>query len=267
MMAKVVMVMADGRLAMFVLPATARIDLEKARRILGAKDVRLATEDEFIDTFSDCDIGAMPPFGDLYGVPLYVDKALEEDEIIYFQACTHTDAISVAFKDYLSTVNPCIVNVAARIAPAPSEQLAGPSEKASLPTPIAETLTARLNSTYEQAVAKTRSALASKGFGIITEIDVQRTLRDKLGVEFRRYLILGACNPSIAHAALEQHLDSGLLLPCNVAIYEDEGGSVIVIQDPERLIVASEHPDLAPLATIARKHLEAALAKVYEGAI
>jgi Ala-tRNA(Pro) deacylase len=112
LMAKVVMVVADGKLAMVVLPASCRIDEERAAAALNAEVVRLAREDEFASTFADCDIGAMPPFGNLYGVPVYVDNALAEDETITFQAGTHTWTISLRYADFERLVGPTVADLA-----------------------------------------------------------------------------------------------------------------------------------------------------------
>ena len=90
----------------------------------------------------------------------------------------------------------------------------------------------RLNIPYEEAARRVTAALKDEGFGILTEIDVQATLKQKLDADFRRYVILGACNPSLAHRALLADLDVGLLLPCNVIVYEEDGGSVISVIDP-----------------------------------
>jgi len=109
--AKVVMVFADGAMAMLVLPASHRTDLTKAAAALDAKDVWLADEHEFAALFPDCELGAMPPFGNLYGVPVYMDQTLSEDETIVFQAGTHTETISMAYADYARLVKPQIVDV------------------------------------------------------------------------------------------------------------------------------------------------------------
>jgi Ala-tRNA(Pro) deacylase len=111
MIAKVVMVYADGDMAMLVLPASHRTDLTKVAAALGAQDVRLASEHEFAEIFRDCDVGAMPPFGNLYGIPVYVDQTLTEDESIVFQAGTHTETIRMSYADYAYLVSPMIVDI------------------------------------------------------------------------------------------------------------------------------------------------------------
>ena len=112
MLAKVVMVFAEGKMVMLALPATHRVDLTKAGRVLGAKDVRLAREDEFAAAFPDCEVGAMPPFGNLYDLPVYIDKALAEDETIVFNAGTHTDTISLKYTDYERLAKPTVADFA-----------------------------------------------------------------------------------------------------------------------------------------------------------
>jgi Ala-tRNA(Pro) deacylase len=111
-LAKVVMVVADGELVMLVLPATNRVDVAHVAVLLDVQSVRVANETEFAATFSDCEVGAMPPFGNLYGVPVYVDKALAEDETIFFQAGTHTDTISMQYADFARLVKPTVADFA-----------------------------------------------------------------------------------------------------------------------------------------------------------
>ena len=114
MLAKVVMVFADGKLAMLALPAPYRVDLNKAAAILAAREVRLSHEEEFAAAFPDCEVGAMPPFGNLYDLPVYADKALAEDEEIVFQAGTHTDTMTLKYADFERLVKPKVAEFAQR---------------------------------------------------------------------------------------------------------------------------------------------------------
>jgi Ala-tRNA(Pro) deacylase len=114
MLAKTVMVLADGELVMLALPAPYQVDLEKAAAVLGVKEARLAREEEFEDTFPDCEVGAMPPFGNLYGVPVFVEETLAEDETIAFRSGTHTDTMSVSYADFERLVEPTIAEFALR---------------------------------------------------------------------------------------------------------------------------------------------------------
>ncbi len=112
-----------------------------------------------------------------------------------------------------------------------------------------------------EADARVRAALKAEGFGVLTEIDVQKTMRERLDVDFRPYRILGACNPPLAHEALGRELDIGLLLPCNVVVYEaDDGGSVVAILDPAAQLAVSGRDDIAPLANEVRARMERVLA-------
>ena len=106
MLAKVVMVMADGELVMLAVPAPEIINMNDVAAALGAKEIRLAHEDEFVGAFPDCEVGAMPPFGNLYSLPVYVDKTLAEDETIVFQAGTHTYTMSMKYADFAKLVQP-----------------------------------------------------------------------------------------------------------------------------------------------------------------
>ncbi len=112
MVAKVVMVLADGELVMLALPAPYQVDLDRAGEALGATEVRLADEEEFAPAFPDCEVGAMPPFGNLYDLPVYVDEALAEDETIVVQAGTHTDTIHLKYADFERLVEPTVVGFA-----------------------------------------------------------------------------------------------------------------------------------------------------------
>ena len=118
----------------------------------------------------------------------------------------------------------------------------------------------RLGVPYEQAVERVKTALKSQGFGVLAEIDVKKTLKEKLGADFRPYVILGACNPPLAHRAFTADLDVGLLLPCNVVVYaEGEDASVVRIMDPQVLMSVAKNDELVPLATEVRGRLEKAL--------
>ena len=114
MLAKVVVVMVDGRMVMLSLPAPYQVDLEKVGKVLGAEEARLAEEEEFEGTFPDCEVGAMPPFGNLYELPVYVEEALAEDETIFFRAGTHTDTMSVRYADFKQLVKPTVAEFAHR---------------------------------------------------------------------------------------------------------------------------------------------------------
>jgi len=117
----------------------------------------------------------------------------------------------------------------------------------------------RLDLPYAQAVAQVTAALKEQGFGVLTKIDVQATLKQKLDADFRQYVILGACNPVLAHQALTTELDVGLLLPCNVIVYEDNGGSVVSIGDPIAILGVANNADLEAIAQEARTRLQQAL--------
>lgn len=120
-----------------------------------------------------------------------------------------------------------------------------------------------LDSSYDQALERVPEALKSEGFGILTEIDVRRTLHEKLGADFRRYKILGACNPPFAHEALQIDLQAGLLMPCNVVVYEDDGGRAhLLAVDPAQTVAALGDPRLVELAAALREKLARAIARV-----
>ncbi len=121
---------------------------------------------------------------------------------------------------------------------------------------------ARLDAPYEEAVEKATAALAAEGFGVLTTIDVKATLKKKLDLDFRRYVILGACNPQLAHRALEAEREIGLLLPCNVIVYEDDGGSVVSILDPLTMMEMTGNSGLGSIAAEARERLDRVLAAI-----
>ncbi len=112
MVLKVVMVFADDKLAMLCLPAPYDVDFDTAKAALGAQEVRLANESEFAPKFPDCDVGAMPPFGNLYDCPVYVDEALIADERIVFNACNHQQSVEILYKDWERLVQPTVASFA-----------------------------------------------------------------------------------------------------------------------------------------------------------
>lgn len=118
----------------------------------------------------------------------------------------------------------------------------------------------RLALPFEQALEVVTAALKAEGFGVLTEIDVKAALKKKIDVDFRRYLILGTCNPHLAHQSLTSELEIGLLLPCNVIVYEDEDSTVVSMMDPQVLVMLSENPALLPLMTEAHARFERVLA-------
>lgn len=119
--------------------------------------------------------------------------------------------------------------------------------------------TITLDLPYDQAVPKVKDAFKTHGFGTLTEIDVQATLREKLGEEMERYVILGACNPDLAHRALEVTRDVGLLLPCNVVVRDHGAGVVVEALDPTVIAAVAGLPELEPIAAEAGACIQAAL--------
>jgi uncharacterized protein (DUF302 family) len=118
---------------------------------------------------------------------------------------------------------------------------------------------------YPDAVARTRELLKEEGFGVLTEIDVQKTLKEKLGAEFRRYVILGACNPPLAHRALQAEREIGLILPCNVIVYEEGAGSVVAVMDPIPALGLVGNEALRPIAEDAAARLHRVIDKLADG--
>lgn len=105
-LAKTVIIKINGKMAMAVLPASYKVSFEQLKEALGMQEVRLAYEQEFLDKFPDCDVGAMPPFGNLYGMDVFVAESLAEDEEIAFNACNHTELIKMKFSDFERLVKP-----------------------------------------------------------------------------------------------------------------------------------------------------------------
>ena len=107
--AKTVIIKVDDKIAMAVLPASYRIDFDGLKKALNSKKIELATEEEFAKLFPDCEIGAMPPFGNLYNMDVYVDDSLTEDDEITFNACSHNELMRMAYKDFEKLVTPVVV--------------------------------------------------------------------------------------------------------------------------------------------------------------
>jgi uncharacterized protein (DUF302 family) len=111
-----------------------------------------------------------------------------------------------------------------------------------------------------RAISATKEALKAEGFGILTEIDVRKTLKEKIAADFQPYVILGACNPSLAFVALQDDIDTGLLLPCNVTVREEaDGRSIVTVLDPNVMARVSPSAELKEVARLARQKLERAL--------
>ena len=113
--------------------------------------------------------------------------------------------------------------------------------------------------TYEQAIEKVTAELKKEGFGVLTSIDVKDTLKQKINVDFKKYTILGACNPPIAHKALQEEEELGLLLPCNVIVYEKEGKTLVSIFDPMVMTWIIENDNMKPIATEVQERLQRVL--------
>ena len=112
---------------------------------------------------------------------------------------------------------------------------------------------------YEQAIEKVTAELKKEGFGVLTSIDVKETLKQKINVDFKKYTILGACNPPIAHKALQEEEDLGLLLPCNVIVYEKDNKTRISIFDPMVMTWIMENDNIKPIATEVQERLQRVL--------
>ena len=119
------------------------------------------------------------------------------------------------------------------------------------------TLSATTPLPFADAVGRVRTELKTEGFGVLCEIDVQATLHEKLGVDGEPYLILGACNPTLAHQALQAEPDLGVLLPCNVVVYERRGETHISAIDPERMLSIVDNDQLRPVAADVKQRLSA----------
>ncbi|SDR95349.1 Uncharacterized conserved protein, DUF302 family [Paraoerskovia marina] len=125
------------------------------------------------------------------------------------------------------------------------------------------TLTTTVPTPFDETVASVREALAAQGFGILTEIDMAATLRTKLGVEMPPYLVLGACNPPLAHRALQADPSVGTLLPCNVVVRADGGTTVVEAVDPHAMMSVADDDELRTVAEDAEQRLRAALDSIH----
>lgn len=115
---------------------------------------------------------------------------------------------------------------------------------------------------FQQVRERTEEKLSDHGFGVLSEIDVQQKLEKKLDIEFQEYTILGACSPSHAHEALQKETELGLLLPCNVIVYREDGKVYVSAFDPEKLLDVAENEDLKPIATEIKGKLESVVEQV-----
>jgi len=113
---------------------------------------------------------------------------------------------------------------------------------------------------FDEAVGRTNAALKEEGFGVLTEIAVQATMREKLGATYEPYLILGACNPQLAHQALQAEHELGLLLPCNVIVHAVNGATAVAIVDPAAMLGVVDNPTLRAVAAAAKTRLQRVVA-------
>jgi uncharacterized protein (DUF302 family) len=124
-------------------------------------------------------------------------------------------------------------------------------------------LATSLQTSFDDAVARTREALSAQGFGVLTEIDVKATLKNKLDEDIESYLILGACNPPLAHRAITANRQIGLLLPCNVVVRsdpDDPGRTLVEAMNPQLLVDVTDEPELQPIAEEVAEKLKASIA-------
>jgi uncharacterized protein (DUF302 family) len=113
------------------------------------------------------------------------------------------------------------------------------------------------NASFDEAIQKVTEELKKVGFGVLTEIDIQKTFKNKLNVDFRKYRILGACNPAFAHRALQSDMHVGTMLPCNVVVMENDDGSITVsVVDPVSSMLAVEHAEVKEIAREVQKKMQ-----------
>lgn len=119
-----------------------------------------------------------------------------------------------------------------------------------------------VNVPYEEAIEKVTEELKKEGFGVLTSIDVKETLKKKIDVDFKKYMILGACNPSLAHKALQKEEELGLLLPCNVLVYEGEKSTVVSVFNPMIMTEIIDNQNLTPVAQEVKERMQRVLEAV-----
>jgi uncharacterized protein (DUF302 family) len=117
------------------------------------------------------------------------------------------------------------------------------------------TISAQVETGFEQTIENVTEELEEEGFGVLTDIDVQKTLEKKLGEDYRKYRILGACNPEFAHEAMEEETAIGAVLPCNVIVYEDSGKVFVEAVDPEELVSVTENSEMDELASEVKERM------------
>ena len=117
------------------------------------------------------------------------------------------------------------------------------------------TISAQVDTGFEQTIENVTEELEEEGFGVLTDIDVQKTIEKKLGEDYRKYRILGACNPEFAHEAMEEETAIGAVLPCNVIVYEDSGKVFVEAVDPEELVSVTENSELDELASEVKERM------------
>lgn len=118
------------------------------------------------------------------------------------------------------------------------------------------TIATQVDTDFDTTIENVTEELEEKGFGVLTDIDVQETLKEKLGEEYRKYRILGACNPEFARQAMEEETAVGALLPCNVIVYEDTGKVFVEAVDPDTIVSATENEELQKIASEVKPRLE-----------
>ena len=123
---------------------------------------------------------------------------------------------------------------------------------------------ARVDLPFEDAVARMEAGLKNEGFGVLCKIDIQAKLKEKLGVEFPRYVILGACNPPLAYQALQEEINLGLLLPCNAVVYERNGQVYVGVVDAEKMLSVVGNPGMEPMARDVNRKLRSVVNNIVQ---